>query len=94
MNPLGTVPDKGTALDFYSDGVCIVDAANSYKCPVLWLNTICKEMIGKSTCTLQSVGATHADAGVQRTFLYMFSSSNSCLLGPLLLLRPVHIPID
>ena len=45
---LGSVPDKAGSSDYYSEGIIITDVADPYNCPLLWLNTICKEMLGAS----------------------------------------------
>lgn len=47
VNPLGSVPEKGAASDYYSEGMFIVDASQPRKCPIVWLNTICREMVGE-----------------------------------------------
>lgn len=47
MNTLGSVPEKSAASDYYSEGIFIVDAADATKCPILWLNAMCKQIIGK-----------------------------------------------
>ena len=47
VNPLGSVPEKSAASDYYSEGMFIVDASQPLKCNIVWLNTICREMIGE-----------------------------------------------
>lgn len=47
MNTLGSVPEKSAVSDYYSEGVFIVDATIPTKCPILWLNAMCKEIIGE-----------------------------------------------
>ena len=47
VSPLGTVPEKSAALDYYSEGMFIVEASDPPKCPIVWLNAICREMIGE-----------------------------------------------
>ncbi|KAL3152207.1 hypothetical protein ABBQ32_001294 [Trebouxia sp. C0010 RCD-2024] len=46
VNTLGSVPEKSAASDYYSEGIFIVDAADATKCPILWLNAMCKQIIG------------------------------------------------
>ena len=46
---LDSVPDKAAVSDYYAEGIIITDVVDPYKCPVLWLNTICKEMLGGHT---------------------------------------------
>ena len=47
VKPLGSVPEKGAASDYYAEGMFIVDTSQPRICPILWLNTICREMIGE-----------------------------------------------
>ena len=49
---LGSLPDKSAASDYYSEGIIIVDVSDPYACPVLWLNSVCKEMLGEYTASL------------------------------------------
>lgn len=49
VSPLGSVPEKGAASDYYAEGMFIVDTSQPQKCPILWLNTICREMIGEQS---------------------------------------------
>ena len=77
VNSLGTVPDKSAASDYYSEGVIIVDAANPYKCPVLWLNTICKDIIGECSCSYQLPWMIHHSISLS----WMPHSASSCHAG-------------
>ena len=47
VKPLGSVPEKSAASDYYSEGMFIVDASQPAKCSIVWLNTICRDMIGE-----------------------------------------------
>ena len=47
VKPLGSVPEKTVALDYYSEGMFIVDASQPAKCSIVWLNSICRDMIGE-----------------------------------------------
>ena len=58
---LGSVPDKAGSSDYYSEGIIITDVADPYNCPLLWLNTICKEMLGDfADCCMLFVTCQHA----------------------------------
>ncbi|DBA81747.1 hypothetical protein WJX77_001163 [Trebouxia sp. C0004] len=43
---LGSVPDKTATSDYYSEGVMIIDAADPYATPIMWLNSICSDIFG------------------------------------------------
>ena len=47
VSPPGSVPEKSAASDYYSEGMLIVDASKAPTCRIVWLNTICRDMIGE-----------------------------------------------
>jgi len=44
---LGSVPDKTATSDYYSEGMMIIDAADPYSTPIMWLNSICSDIFGE-----------------------------------------------
>lgn len=44
-----TLPDKAAASDFFSEGVMIVDTVQDKEWPVVWMNSVCSQLIGLHT---------------------------------------------
>ncbi len=58
---LGSVPDKTATSDYYSEGVMIIDAADPYSTPIIWLNSICSDIFGESSFIAHCCCPCHDD---------------------------------
>lgn len=58
---LGSVPDKTATSDYYSEGVMIIDAADPYSTPIMWLNSICSDIFGEQPSVAHCCCTCHDD---------------------------------